>query len=324
MVYSHVQRAAHLLSDYGQLHVIAICFNPMRFTSRYTLFQEFRERAKHAGAVVHIAEASFGERPHEVVDDKGETSKTTFRITDELWHKESIINSTVSKLPTDWKYVAWIDADVAFTNPFWVQETIQQLQHYPVVQMFHTAVDLDAQNMPIQTFKGFPASAIENPNAPQEPEYYYYHGRGKIGYWHPGYAWACTRAAWNVFGGLLDINIVGGGDHQMAHGFYGRYAKTIPFKSTRAYRNAVVGWQYHASKLAGNVGFVPGSLLHYWHGPKHKRGYFDRWRILADNKYDPIKDVRRDWQGLLQLAGNKPKLRDDLRAYFRKRQEDAI
>ncbi len=167
-------------------------------------------------------------------------------------------------------------------------------------------MDLDAQNMPIQSFKGFPASALENPNAPQEPAYYY-HSRGRMGYWHPGYAWACTRAAWNTFGGLLDINIVGGGDHQMAHGFYGRYAKTIPFKSTKSYKSAVVGWQYHASKLAGNVGFVPGSLLHYWHGPKHKRGYFDRWRILADNKYDPIKDVRRDWQGLLQLAGNKPK-----------------
>jgi hypothetical protein len=108
----------------------------------------------------------------------------------------------------------------------------------------------------------------------------------------------------------------------MANALYGRAAKAIPFKSTSSYRDAVLGWQSHALRLNQNVGFVPGTLLHYWHGSKAQRGYFDRWKILADNKFDPITDLRRDWQGLWQLAGNKPRLRDDLRAYFRMRNED--
>jgi hypothetical protein len=323
-MYSHVQRAHHVLTKFGKLHVVTVCFNPMRFVSRYNLFREFRERCKAAGAEVHIAEASFGERPHEVRNDV-QDQDFKFRIRDELWQKEALINATVARLPSDWKYVAWIDGDVGFTDHNWVQETIQQLQHFAIVQMFHTAVDLDAQGNITNTFKGFPASWLENRNEPDTAcSDYYYHGKGKKGYWHPGYAWACTRQAWDAMGGLLDINVVGGGDHQMCRALYGGAAKAIPFKSTVPYRNAVLGWQTHAMRLQQNVGFVPGTLLHYWHGHKAARGYFDRWKILADNKFDPIKDLRRDWQGLLQLAGNKPQLRDDLRRYFRMRQEDSI
>jgi hypothetical protein len=50
--------------------------------------------------------------------------------------------------------------------------------------------------------------------------------------------------------------------------------------------------------------------------------YCDRWKILRDNDYDPSTDIVRDWQGVWQLAGNKPRLRDDIRAYFRTRNED--
>jgi|KBSMisStaDraftv2_1062788.scaffolds.fasta_scaffold429238_1 hypothetical protein len=299
----------------------------MRFTSRYTLFKEFRKMATdESQAVVHVAEARFGNRPSEVPKDGGYDTHIVFNIHDEVWHKEGIINAAVSRLPNDWEYVAWVDADVAFTNPFWVQETIQQLQHYPVVQMFHTAWDLDPENNPLRQFKGFPASLEENPNEPDIPGNSYYYGveAAKMGFWHPGYAWACTRKAWDTFGGLLDVNIVGGGDHQMANALIGRVKKTIPAHSTPAYRRAVLGWESHALLLKKNIGYVPGTLLHYWHGKKVKRGYFDRWKILTQNKYDPITDVRYDWQGLLQLAGNKPKLRDDLRAYFRQRQEDSI
>jgi hypothetical protein len=98
----------------------------------------------------------------------------------------------------------------------------------------------------------------------------------------------------------------------------------IPFESTQGYRNAVLAWQEQASRLNQNIGFVPGTIMHYWHGKKSTRGYFNRWEILARNQFDPVTDLRRDWQGLYQLAGNKPQLRDDLRAYFRSRQEDSI
>ena len=43
-----------------------------------------------------------------------------------------------------------------------------------------------------------------------------------------------------------------------------------------------------------------------------------------DNKYDPVADLKRDWQGLLSLDRRRTKLRDDIRKYFRARNEDSI
>lgn len=323
-MYSHVQRSHHVLTQFGDLHVIAVCFNPMRFMSRYFLFKEFVYRAMGAGAIVHVAEAAYGERPNECMDH-GQASNWKFRTDQEVWNKEAMINAAVSKLPSDWKYVAWIDADVDFTNPHWVMETVQQLQHYCVVQMFHTALDLDPKNEVVNKFKGYIATHLENSSEPDcaTPDYYYVKKGKKQGFWHPGYAWACRREAWDTMGGLLDINIVGGGDHQMAKGLFGQAEKAIPADSTEGYHNAVMAWQSHAARLNQDIGFVPGTLLHYYHGQKARRRYFDRWKILTDNDFDPRIDLRRDWHGLWQLAGNKPKLRDDLRAYFRGRQEDS-
>jgi hypothetical protein len=45
--------------------------------------------------------------------------------------------------------------------------------------------------------------------------------------------------------------------------------------------------------------------------------------VLLDNCYDPRTDISRNWQGVYQLNGNKLRLRDQIRAYFRDRNEDS-
>jgi hypothetical protein len=327
-MFSHLRTARHHVQPHGELHVVVTCFNPLRFVSRYSLLRDFVKHAADAGAIVWVAEAAFGDRPFEVTGVTHGVEKAQhvqFRIRDEIWVKEAMINATVARLPHDWRYVAWIDGDVTFLNPDWVQETIQQLQHFDVIQMWQHAIDLDPNGLPNGTqFTGFPASMLEGaPPAPtSKAQNGYYHPRTMR--FHPGYAWASTRHAWQTFGGLLDVNIVGGGDHQMAHGLYGTADQAIPFESTAGNRNAVMAWQTNALALKHNVGFAPGTLVHHWHGKKARRGYFDRWQILARNAFDPVTDLKRDAYGLWQLAGNKPKLRDDLRAYFRQRQEDGL
>jgi hypothetical protein len=62
--------------------------------------------------------------------------------------------------------------------------------------------------------------------------------------------------------------------------------------------------------------------MHYYHGAKVNRRYFDRWGILVRNNFDPLLDLKKDWQGLWQLTDRNHKLRDDLRAYFATRDED--
>jgi hypothetical protein len=83
-------------------------------------------------------------------------------------------------------------------------------------------------------------------------------------------------------------------------------------------------WQERAEiYIRRNIGFVDGLLLHYFHGAKKKRGYADRSAVLRENRFDPARDIKRDWQGLWQLTDRKPGLRDGLRSYFRSRDEDS-
>ena len=335
------------------LYVIGVVFNPLRYQSRANLYREFIKHASDSGAVVYIVELSFGERPTALASSSGlprydgrndhvddfqkwqevqappaKFPHTFIQLTtdQELWHKEAMINVAVSRLPTDWKYVAWVDADVTFVNPDWVHETIQQLQHYPVVQMFTHAFDVGPDGAPLSQFKSFAYSWVTSPTGMPEysagkgpaPEYYY--GSGD---WHPGFAWAYTRDAWDNLGGMLDINIVGGGDYQMAFGLVGKIDRSYPFDAHKNYIEDLHNWQTNALRLKKDLGAVPGTIAHHWHGPKVNRGYFDRWKILQRANYDPHADLRRDWQLLYQLSGDKPQLRDDLRAYFRQRDEDS-
>jgi len=111
----------------------------------------------------------------------------------------------------------------------------------------------------------------------------------------------------------------------MAMSLIGRGKLSIPKGIHSHYTDLVLEWEKRATKhIKGDFGFVPGTIAHHHHGPKIKRGYVDRWSILRNNDYDPYTDVYRDHQGLLQLSGDKPQLRDDIRTYFRSRSEDDI
>jgi hypothetical protein len=88
-------------------------------------------------------------------------------------------------------------------------------------------------------------------------------------------------------------------------------------------------WEARALKyIRKNIGFVPGTIYHNWHGAKTNRKYKDRWSIMVDSQFDPAIDIKKDWQGLYQLTDRRGeisvKLRDDLREYFRTRNEDSI
>ena len=324
-MYSHIPAARHVITPIDRkLHVVAVVFNPLRFQSRYNLFREFEQHARCQGADLWVVECAFGDRPFEVTQ-AGNPQHIQFRTYDEIWHKERMINLAVSRLPPDWEYCAWVDADVTFINPDWVQETIQQLQHYMIVQMFTHAIDIGPNMEPTAQFEGFAYShvvgraMVPKLNGVGMRRDGYYHGK----YWHPGYGWAYRREAWDTIGGLLDINIVGGGDHQMAYGLVGRINETIPDNSTASYTRMIKQWGRHAQDIKTDIGAVPGTLMHHYHGKKADRGYYDRWRILTDNKYDPHTDLKHDWQQMYTLTGNKPRLRDQLRTYFRARNEDS-
>jgi hypothetical protein len=300
------------------LYVVSAIINASRYHSRYRLYHDFAKYMTDAGAVLYTVEAAFGDRDFEVTDSDN-CNHIRVRTQHELWHKENLINIGVSRLPADWRYVAWVDADVQFARKDIVQETMQQLQHFSVVQMFSQAIDLDPRHRSLGSFDGLVSQLTSRDDIAGARLKNY-------GLWHPGYAWACRRDAWDHLGGLIDFGIVGSADHYMACGLIGEMAQCMTADLIRAcpvYAEWCFEWQRRAERyIKHNIGFVDGLLLHYFHGSKQRRGYSDRSEIVRQNRFDPVEDIKRDSQGVWQLSDQKIELRDQLRAYFRSRDED--
>lgn len=311
---------AGLLTD-NTLHVVAVISNPIRFKSRYHLYERFTEAmAKFPEVNLVTVECAFADRGHEVtaVDNPNHLQ---VRNRSEVWIKENMINLGVRHLlPPDWRYVAWVDADVEPLNPDWAQETLHQLQHHPVVQTWENVVDLGPRNNALQIHTGF--AKLYRTGAP-------YSGTSATGtnpytYWHSGFAWAATRVWWENVGGLIDRALLGAADHHMAMSMIGQAPGSLPRGIHPGYRKMVMDWQERCVRATqGNIGFVEGSLNHFWHGRKADRRYKERWEILIEHQFDPDHDVSFNGHGMLELHANKPNFKRDLQEYFRARNEDS-
>ncbi len=179
--------------DLSKFHVVTMISNPVRFQSRYRLFGEWLAHMRAAGVEPWVCEVQHGTRPFAITDSCNQRH-LQLRTWSELWHKENALNEIVARLPHDWQYVAWIDADLQFQRPDWLLETAQQLQNYRIVQMFQSAVDLGPTGEALHTHNGFVYSYLMGRSQ----------GKG-YSHWHPGYAWACRREAWDAMGGLVDL-----------------------------------------------------------------------------------------------------------------------
>ncbi len=311
------------------LDVVCVGANSAMDEVRYKLVEAFKTYwASPPPPRLWLVELAIGDREFEVTE-AGHPRHLRLRSNSELWHKENLIRLgvelVVRSFPEASRF-AWIDADVQFADRNIVQATLQQLEIHPVVQMFSHAQDLDAKNRPIPDEYGkhaFQSFAAIHQNRILEEQVNGLVPYAELG--HCGYAWACTRDAWDAMGGLLDICIVGSADWEMALGLVGRVQQAHPRGSSDAYTDAIWEWGRNAwAQFVGDLGVVEGLVHHYWHGDKRQRGYINRWDILIAAKFDPTIDIRRDSQGLWQLAGNKPHLRDGIRKFFRSRNEDSI
>lgn len=314
----HSQRRAGFAVFPDKLYVISVVTNPVRFYSRYKLYHAFEKMVADAGAVLYTVEIAFGDRPFEVTRSDN-PCHLQLRTKSEIWHKENALNLIIQRLPADWKYVAWIDADITFARPDWAQETLHLLQHYDIIQMFSHAQDLGPNHEPLLGFRSFMYSYQEGlePTSP----YDYYSGLD----WHPGYCWAARRSAIDNLGGLIDRAILGSADRHMAASLIGRVDSSYHPKVSLPYKKMLRIWQDRALKyIKKNVGHMEGLIFHHWHGKKANRGYTTRWKILYEDNYNPELDLKRDSQGLFQITDRNIKLRDDIRKYFRARNEDSI
>lgn len=289
------------------------------------------------------------------------------RSAEELWLKENSCNVAVSRIPYDWQQLCVLDSDVTFMRPNWVGECIHKLQHYDVIQMFSHARDLGPnyellpESYPHANGLGFVQAWQEgklqtspgsrkaiDPTIRHDLDVLrqdltnigqdlaqltadlggYYAGPGPTRVF-PGLAWAFTRRAFDSLGGLLDFAIWGGGDYHMAWALVEHVETMMHPQLHRNYKKMCMQWYYRChTHIRRNVGCMSGTITHAWHGRKTGRGYGSKHSLLAKVGFDPLRHLKRDYQGLYQLHDDRStafvQIRDLMRKIARERNEDSI
>lgn len=304
------------------LHVVTAVSNPIRWQSRIKLYKEFEQHMLDSGVSLTVVECAYGDRPHDLTPDP-HVNHVKVRVSGHhlSWNKEPLLNTGIARVP-DAKYIATVDADILFRRADWAVETLHALQHYHAVQPWSDCYDLGPNGEHLQTHRSFCRLWHERKLMVQGPAHPY--GAYGVRFGHPGYAWAWTRQALDWPGGLIETAALGAADHHMAMGMINRVQDSIHGGMTEGYKAPLYLWQERAYQhIQGQIGYVGGTIEHFWHGPKDKRAYISRWEILAKHKFDPATDLRKNTYGVVELAGNKPELTHDIDVYFRSRDEDS-
>ena len=275
--------------------------------------KEFIKRFETEGNVnLFIVEMVYGNQKF-IITDKNNKNHLQLKTSFPIWHKENMINLAVRYLlPSDYKAFAWVDADIEFENNSWALDTLKILNgSKDVVQLFSHCVDSDKDLSTLNIFNSFGYSFSKNKK---------YTNKG-LDYWHPGYAWAITRNAYEKLGGLYDKGVLGSGDSIIALCLINKVACMNNPKYHTHYNQSMVHYQSKASNL--RLGYTPGVIIHHYHGSKVNRKYTERWKILMKHCYSPLNHLEYDSSGMLIPTRTcTQKFKNDILNYFKDRKED--
>lgn len=349
-------RPAAAYAPCDDLWIVTTYYNPAGYRTKRENYERFAAPLRAAGIPLVTVECAFGAEPFELA---ASPHVIQVRASNVMWVKERLINLAIARLPDHVTKVAWLDADILFTNSEWARQTSALLDRWPLAQP-HDRVGRMARGQ--LTFAGASrcSFACQLQRRPESARL------GGAAHGQPGIAWAARRDLIAKHG-LYDAAIIAGGDELFAHaaggglnsrcvrgitGAYLRYRSPLMDKGlNRLLRIPWPRWladwyllrpqalpgtapdeplfahflrwaQPLAVEVQGRIGCAPGMALHLWHGDPVNRQYSSRNAILQRHRFDPAADLCLNAAGLWEWAGTKSELHREVKAYFTSRRED--
>jgi len=217
-----------------------------------------------------------------------------------MFQKEALINACLRDCSPNIKYFAWIDHDFMLSDPNWINNSIDKIKkNVKCIQLFKDIYYLGPYERVI------------------------FNACGRVAYFtkgNPGGAWIGEIDFLKQAGGLLDRNILGGGDQYFisavlpGYDFYKNYSKSLNDYS-HGYINDVRAKGYISSYLNCDA-------FHIYHGKSNNRQYETRGKIAERMDYKPFEDVIINSDGILEWSSDKPELHRLVKEYFQNRKED--
>lgn len=339
------------------LWIITTYYNPASYRTKHANYERFAAPIRAAGIPLITIECAFGGESFELGTGP---DIVQVRGRDVMWVKERLINLAIAQLPPDVTKIAWLDADILFTNPNWAVETSYVLDKLPLAQ---PCANLHRLEKGAAAYEGHGYNrrsfAHKFQRRPESPHLWgSAHG-------FPGGAWAARREVIAKHG-LYDAAILGGNDELFAHAaggglssrcvkgiaggrvpqwpilldkvlnrllripwprqlsawYVGRSRAAIAVPDERFYAHYLCWAQPIAADIHRQIGCAPGMALHLWHGDPVNRQYSSRKAILKRHGFDPASDLRLNAEGVWEWASDKPEMHHEVREYFSARRED--
>lgn len=321
--------------------IIACYYNTHNNSYRLEAFKQFYESIKHLNHIIVECKTGLGDGENFVPQKQEipEIKKGCHLVVNTntlLWHKESLINHAIGKLPKKYKYVFWLDADVLFSNNDWLVNGVEELQTKNIIQPFEYCVHLDKnqkpedvrnvvltvsvnnlkilnkgkldpEDMPVKMWKSYASNEWLGMTS---QENYDLHG-------HVGFAWGAKREVLDKVP-LYDKALIGGADHIIAHAASGHFNHCCIKKAFSNHLEEIEEWsRKFYNVVQGRIGYCEGKLYHIWHGDLEKREYLKRIQ-----EFDPIlstEKLEKDKNGL--YISNNHETEAYYNAYMKKRED---
>ncbi len=323
-----------------KLYVVTTIFNPLGYESRYRMYRQFADHmSTFANVRLITVELGYGNQTFQVTEPRN-PDHIQLRTDYMLWYKENLINIALRQLPRSCKHVAWVDADIEFLNGNWVEDTLQALKTYKIVQLFQFAHFLGPNSQVLQSDAGF--GYYYALNRPYRANWlpcrkFDENGReiedlktknGTACYWHSGYGWAAEKDTLFKMGGLLELGVLGGGDYMMSYAYINRVEDSLALKPNRNFQLEIIRWSRNIQEsIQQRVGYVKGDINHFWHGAVENRQYKTRDAILhtGDILFDPKIHLFHDQNNLIKLSqAYKNHVALKIENFYKTRNEDQV
>ena len=298
-------------------------YNPVRYKRRLSNYRLFRA---NLGVPLVAVELSFDGQFELTEKDADILVKISGRAV--LWQKERLLNVALQALPRSCDKVAWLDCDIFFDTPDWIEAADSLLDRYSIIQLFRRVHNLGPQWSPGKD----PASEVEF----TRPSAAFSLASGvpavaAIGHLlndrkrtcAPGFAWAASRE-------LLDRHfffnscIVGGGDRAMAGAAYHCLDALMQRHCMNEHeRRRYITWaEPYYESVRAETAFLDADIFHLWHGDVDRRNGRSRHEGFQEFQFDPYTDIAIDENGSWRWNTDKPKMHEYVRRYFASRKED--
>jgi len=287
--------------------VIISFFNPSNYRRPLKNLIYVMHTLKEQDIPCYVIECVFPRRKPQVPDaDIVVHSETP------MFYKEQLFNIMEKKVPEKYTKLVFMDGDIIFEAPDWVDKVSEALNNHEIIMPFEDACWLYPDNIAVRSKKKSLAWAIAN-----KVEFKMFNA------YHPGFAWAMRRDFFREIGGFFDKKFLGGGDVAMA-------ATVVPGVTQKALSNiygqrAVADsyLEYYKRVRAQDpkLGYLKFDAYHLFHGLTSGRRYSSRYnkiQHILKRGFESFTKLNED--GLYEFTD--PELIEYAKNYFANRNED--